>query len=177
VSLAAPLQEELDFFYWQTKVGVGEIARAFNIPGHEVWLNATPLLVGRCACGQPLHARNREQARNATHRRYRQFPPCPVCTERWKAEVARQVAARDARRAQLRSMPYREYLQTPEWQEIRRQAVRRTKGHCQLCNASRVRLNVHHRTYENRGAERYGDLIVLCEDCHGTFHAQRGLHR
>jgi hypothetical protein len=41
---------------------------------------------------------------------------------------------------------------------------------CQVCNAYGVQLNVHHRTYERRGAEWDTDLIVLCHDCHEIFH-------
>jgi 5-methylcytosine-specific restriction endonuclease McrA len=72
----------------------------------------------------------------------------------------------------LKTMPYREYLQTPEWQQRRKQHLRSAGYRCQVCNASGVPLNVHHRTYERRGEERYKDLIALCQDCHELFHRE-----
>ncbi len=71
---------------------------------------------------------------------------------------------------ELRTMPYYEYLQTPEWQERRKQAMKWAGFRCQVCNAYGVKLNTHHRTYERRGNENNRDLITLCEDCHRTFH-------
>lgn len=69
----------------------------------------------------------------------------------------------------MRTMPYREYLQTAHWRRIRRDALDRAHDRCQLCNAAR-NLEVHHRTYERRGSERSDDLIVLCARCHAMFH-------
>jgi 5-methylcytosine-specific restriction endonuclease McrA len=69
----------------------------------------------------------------------------------------------------LKTMPYREYLKTPEWQERRKAAYRRAQNRCQLCNNTGV-LNVHHRDYTRRGNELNSDLIVLCDKCHKKFH-------
>lgn len=77
--------------------------------------------------------------------------------------------AKRARRRILRAMPYAEYLQTDHWKIVRADALVRAGERCQLCN-SKTKLNVHHRTYTNRGNEQPGDLIVLCNDCHTTFH-------
>lgn len=82
---------------------------------------------------------------------------------------------RTARLEELRTMPYREYLQTPEWIERRKKAMKRAGFRCQVCNAYGVRLNTHHRTYERRGNEDDRDLIVLCEDCHAIFHENGNL--
>jgi len=69
----------------------------------------------------------------------------------------------------LSTMPYEDYLQTPEWQ-IRRFAKLWMVGHrCQVCNSPGP-LEVHHRTYERRGNELPEDLTALCEDCHSLFH-------
>lgn len=73
------------------------------------------------------------------------------------------------RHDELRGMPYREYLQTPEWKETAKRKRRQAGNRCQVCNASGVQLDVHHRTYENRGHELDEDLIVLCHECHGIF--------
>lgn len=68
-----------------------------------------------------------------------------------------------------RTMPYEEYLLTPEWQEKRKQVLDHAKHRCQICNSSES-LNVHHRTYERRGNEDLADLTVLCKNCHSQFH-------
>lgn len=70
---------------------------------------------------------------------------------------------------ELKTMPYKEYLQTAHWKNVRKQALFRAKYKCSLCG-KKGKLNVHHNTYENRGGEKDEDLIVLCQDCHGKFH-------
>ena len=50
-------------------------------------------------------------------------------------------------------MPYRSYLQTPEWQAKRGRALQRAGYRCQVCTGSGGPLDVHHRTYARRGAE------------------------
>lgn len=75
----------------------------------------------------------------------------------------------DDRVRELATMPYRDYLLTPEWQERRQEALARAGYRCQVCNG-RERLEVHHRTYERRGHEEPGDLTVLDEDCHELYH-------
>lgn len=71
----------------------------------------------------------------------------------------------------LRSMPYRDFLQSPYWVLIREVIRYRGRYRCQLCN-SRGALNVHHKTYEHRGYEHcfMEDLISLCRTCHSKFH-------
>jgi 5-methylcytosine-specific restriction endonuclease McrA len=71
---------------------------------------------------------------------------------------------------ELKDMPYREYLETHEWQRTRKDALKRADRKCQLCNAEGTELHVHHKTYERRGEELPEDLIVLCKDCHAKFH-------
>lgn len=70
---------------------------------------------------------------------------------------------------QLKKMPYQDYLKTAWWEELRHVAIEKANKKCQLCNES-GRLDVHHRTYENRGREQSGDVIVLCRHCHAKFH-------
>lgn len=72
----------------------------------------------------------------------------------------------------LRAMPYAEYLKTEHWYFTRKLAIARARERCQVCNSPH-RLEVHHRTYENRGEERPEDLIVLCDGCHSMFHETR----
>ncbi len=74
------------------------------------------------------------------------------------------------RLTQLRKMKYEDYLKTPEWKKRRRGAVAFAGERCQLCNSDKAPLSVHHRTYENLGAEMTQDLVALCEDCHAKHH-------
>jgi len=69
----------------------------------------------------------------------------------------------------LKYMPYAEYLKTDHWKNVKKKVFIRVGNKCQLCS-SKINLNVHHNTYENRGEERYEDLIVLCQKCHEIFH-------
>lgn len=69
----------------------------------------------------------------------------------------------------LKYMPYVEYLKTKHWKNVKKKTFIRAGHKCQLCS-SKLNLNVHHNTYENRGEERYEDLIVLCQKCHDKFH-------
>ncbi len=72
---------------------------------------------------------------------------------------------------ELATMPYREYLKTLEWQHTRLAALRRAEHRCQLdASHDRGRLDVHHSSYERRGAELVSDLVVLCADCHAKHH-------
>lgn len=77
--------------------------------------------------------------------------------------------------ADLRTMPYDQYLQTDHWIEQRWGALERAAWRCQVCNAPR-QLHVHHRTYKRRGDELERDLVVLCGDCHTLFHQNGRLH-
>lgn len=70
----------------------------------------------------------------------------------------------------LRSLPYKHYLGTRHWQEIRQRALDCAGYRCQVCNRVSGTLSVHHRTYENLAMERDSDLIVLCGRCYELFH-------
>lgn len=99
---------------------------------------------------------------------------CDTCEEERKTLVNKVFELRDAERAaelsELKSMPYSAYLKTDHWKKTRASALRRAGNRCQICNRDDVQLHVHHRTYVRRGEERASDLIVLCADCHKTFH-------
>lgn len=82
---------------------------------------------------------------------------------RLDAEAAR------ARRIQLATMPYEQYLLTPEWRARAERAKARAGWRCQFCNSSK-NLEAHHRTYERRGTELDEDLVALCDRCHGDLH-------
>lgn len=74
----------------------------------------------------------------------------------------------------IKSMEYREFLQTPYWKAVAGEVRRKHGFKCQLCNDNH-NIAVHHRTYENHGYEHMyhvmrDDLIVLCDKCHKKFH-------
>ncbi len=97
-----------------------------------------------------------------------------VTQEEWDEIVAQE--QRKARLEELHTMPYREYLFTPEWQERRRRILERDEYRCQICNSPH-RLNVHHRDYSRRGYENDTDLVTLCQGCHQVFHENGRLVR
>jgi hypothetical protein len=79
-----------------------------------------------------------------------------------------------ARYAALKRMPYAEFLKSPEWAEVRSAALELAGHRCQVCSG-KEQLQVHHRNYANLPVESLADLTVLCDECHGVFHANRRL--
>lgn len=72
---------------------------------------------------------------------------------------------------------YREYLQSQQWQELRRgvfqRALQNTGSNnlhrvCEKCGYEPWKpcLQVHHKTYERVFREKLDDLILLCPKCH-----------
>ena len=66
---------------------------------------------------------------------------------------------------------YRAVLASGGWRRRRAAAIRRAGRRCQRCGA-RGPLDVHHLTYRTLGRERPGDLLALCESCHGAVHGR-----
>ena len=75
----------------------------------------------------------------------------------------------------LRRMAYEDYLQTPEWQETRKAALKRAGNRCQVCRQGEVALDVYHTTYETLGCEQESDVIALCEACYDLLSQQQKL--
>jgi 5-methylcytosine-specific restriction endonuclease McrA len=75
------------------------------------------------------------------------------------------------RGTELAKMPYNEYLQSPEWQGLRRLAITKAGGRCQRCGEYRG-LQVHHLTYERRGWEQIQDVEAVCSRCHRQEHGR-----
>ena len=84
--------------------------------------------------------------------------------------IAYSESRENKRVKKLRSMPYLDYLKTDEWNETRKAALKRSNYECQRCGRKNTRLDVHHKTYKNRGAEKDNDLMVLCRKCHKRIH-------
>lgn len=135
---------------------------ANSIPG---WVSICP----GCGVEVPVTSRSALQALRSSARKAYLNPECEDCRRRREEQSTARTAQAQERARQLRTMPYRDYLQTPEWKETRERKLKAVQFRCQVCNGKGV-LNVHHRTYERRGEERWGDLIVLCQDCHHGFH-------
>lgn len=188
----APVENtEISQFYWLSNIKTNEIAEAFAVHPHSHYITQTAgeaIILGIVCteCGGPIMVASRSKALAVVKALdhpgvwvYGADHPdaCRDC-KKIKEKAAqkemrerheRESRERSERRQFLRTMPYREYLQTPEWQAIRKGALYRAKYRCQTC-ASPGKMHVHHRTYVNRGDERSSDLIVLCADCHEIFH-------
>lgn len=169
----------VDVMYWDfPMVPVRAIAEGLDVPVTHVSRFVDPRRYADCEdCGNPINVRNRTELAA-----WRELPPdhatlCPDCKKHRDREYAAEVRQANAeyernwpmRLELLRTMPYREYLLTPEWEATRKRALKRAEYRCQLCSKA-GRLHVHHRTYERRGWENNEDLIVLCPHCHAKFH-------
>ena len=78
-------------------------------------------------------------------------------------------------RDHIKAMDYNDFLETPYWKAIAYVCRMKSGWKCSLCS-SKDMLHVHHRTYEIHGSEIdhiEKDLIVLCKQCHETFHSER----
>lgn len=71
---------------------------------------------------------------------------------------------------------YYEYLDTPEWWAIRKQAYARAEYRCERCRGCGP-LEVHHETYDHLGNEDLDDLTVLCRACHLAERLPRNLRK
>lgn len=66
---------------------------------------------------------------------------------------------------------YREwYLQCPHWIEFRNSILKKHNGKCELCKRSGLKLDIHHRSYDNIFMEKRKDVIVICRNCHSKIH-------
>jgi 5-methylcytosine-specific restriction endonuclease McrA len=64
---------------------------------------------------------------------------------------------------------YQQYLQSPEWRELRRQVWRRCSGVCERCGENPMD-HVHHLSYERVFQEELDDLQGVCGWCHLCSH-------
>lgn len=68
------------------------------------------------------------------------------------------------------SHAYAVYLNSPEWGEKRKEALKLANHRCR-CGETET-LEVHHLSYERLGFERQRDLVVLCNSCHAKEHGR-----
>lgn len=135
-------------------------------------------------CGKPIEFRCREHKRKiivAFKRKHSKYAKvyeimCDKCWNEFQEirnhKSEEYYTALQARLFELKIVPYQEYLQTSEWQERRKRHLESVDYRCQVCNATSKPIDIHHRTYERRGDERYTDLLALCRDCHALFHRE-----
>lgn len=71
--------------------------------------------------------------------------------------------------ARLAALPYGMYLKTAHWQRVRAAALKYYEYRCAAGNC-RENLQVHHRDYSRKGAERPVDVIVYCDMHHKMYH-------
>lgn len=65
---------------------------------------------------------------------------------------------------------YSHYLASPQWAEIKLQALAQDDWRCRSCGAGH-RLQGHHVRYPARWAlDSPDNVIALCEDCHDAAH-------
>lgn len=90
-------------------------------------------------------------------------------------DLGRLLNPSDERIAELRAMPYAEYLYSPEWRQRRAMHIRMADFRCDSCGiqGSYGTLQVHHKSYGRFGREDLGDLEVLCVSCHRSKHGIR----
>ncbi len=158
---------------WFIKLKHEALAKGFFIDGCQKFNSGGLLLAGKqfhffrnflCGtCIETMRGKHRPLAHLALKQR----------VERDRQYDNRHAEER-AQREYLRTCRYKEFLASDFWKEVRARALKRAGYKCELCASRYQVLNVHHKTYENRGYEdrNMGDLIVLCEICHGTFHGK-----
>lgn len=168
------------YWEWDGIIPTELVAPLIRVEPHNVHRHMRPITIElRCEdCGRLFEAEvtSRTEMRERRRRRKWRHNRCPDCEARKEART-REIQARhveqsmnrESRLAELKRMPYADYLQTPEWAEVRQSALKRAKFRCQICNRA-GRLNVHHRTYERRGEELSSDVIVMCAACHSIYH-------
>lgn len=65
------------------------------------------------------------------------------------------------------SAEYDEYMQSRRWQTRKYKLFKKRGYVCEMCGASDVPLDVHHKNYDRLGCELDDDLLIVCRDeCH-----------
>ena len=68
---------------------------------------------------------------------------------------------------------YQEYLESPEWDALRKEAYDRAGGLCELCGGKAEA--VHHTHYpKSLKDDNLSRLVVVCEACHQKLHGITG---
>jgi len=182
------LRDNLIALLVELDVPMATISDMFGLSGRDVWEIAAsePVSVFWCSqCQELLGVRDRRDVvrlKSATRVASNARPGdpgdaillCDSCTDLrlqlYSEEQRLRRLARQARAAQLRTMPFAEYRMQPEWQARRTATLARAAYRCQVCAKHDTRLDVHHNTYDRYGDESAFDLVALCGGCHERFH-------
>lgn len=74
----------------------------------------------------------------------------------------------------MQSEFYKRYIQSPAWEEKKRQRMELDGFRCVMCGRHKDHcrtLQVHHITYRNLGDEDVrADLCTVCGSCHKKLH-------
>lgn len=150
---------------------IQEIADCVDIDWSDVTHGTITVRCQSCGREQKTEITSRTGYKDLLKRRNRH--ECDECENRRRAESSQRYQEynnqRLGRLRELQSMPYAEYLQSDEWKETRKSALKRARYRCELCYRG-GELHTHHKTYERLGEEHAKDLIVLCKECHAKFH-------
>lgn len=72
------------------------------------------------------------------------------------------------------SQQYDEYMQSDKWRERKRKLFKKRGYVCEMCGASGLPLDVHHKNYDRLGRELDDDLLIVCrEECHPKADRER----
>lgn len=128
-------------------------------------------------CGKKYDVKIKSKQEYDTFIRHKTPNFCEECylayKKRHRINLMQVSEEQQERMHHLKTMPYKEYLQTEYWKEFRKKVYRRYKGQCQLCGST-YHTQVHHNNYDCRGEETYTDVILLCEECHKKHHDIKG---
>ena len=69
---------------------------------------------------------------------------------------------------------YQAVLSSERWKNLKDLFIRAQNGKCGRCNKS-GKLELHHKTYERLGDEKYSDLELLCASCHKIADRERAV--
>lgn len=177
----------ISLFAQVDEIPISWLDDAFGVNGREAWAIAQvePIFLFWCLdCQEQIHPKGSNHMRrlkrelealcNSTvGEMVSTALMCGGCTEfrlhQHNEEVRTARLAQQARTAQLYKMGAK-YMEQPEWQQRRRQALARAGYKCQACSGRDTTLDCHHNSYQNYGNERPHDLIVLCRPCHQRLH-------
>lgn len=173
-----------DLYYTRPLIWTNTILRSFGFSNEAEfckWVGPyeTELKCFRCMKAVDVDSRSRQEivrkqyihklADESTNAPMRNGPLCLACFFSDIYLIRVQKNSSDRRAEPLKSIPYRKYLTSEHWDDIRTRAYERARYRCQVCNGQES-LNAHHRTYDRVGQERDDDITVLCAECHGLFH-------
>jgi len=71
---------------------------------------------------------------------------------------------------------YKVYIKSIYWTRRKNRYYQKYGRRCAVCRGTEY-VDLHHKKYANYGNERDEDLVPLCRNHHGAFHAQHGVSR